>query len=545
MFKKDVWRAGAVDVLVETNGIRSLHHGFIADMDPEHLVIDFGFPGHRSDVIPFSKCRDRGYTDSIFVGNKVRALSQRSADQPWRWYPAKLLAYERQEFAFVEMEVDGVLVRDVLPTDRVENAVELENFQSEMRTYYKYSVELPNDQELISLTERPRFGIWWNREADTIAVKRIAGTLSYLTVNETMLSTTQCTSFLHAVRGLLIGPDEWKPAKRPFQAAFPHGKKRSKSEVLMPMALPPANIQGFTIADVLPEVVLEILSDIDITNQQRCRRVCRTWNHLLTSPVVIKIDIDNLPMRSPAVFGSGCQRENVHIPLSLCKTAGPATKVLIITGQYFGKWQYAPFRSVTAMLKAMNVFVPMIVINRRTIWASDLLEYSDPLRVYLRPEWLDVCGKLALINVDVRALVESQDRLPVVPGFPVIFKCDRLLENSFGVKLKPANIVLDAMNTKSLLDALDGLCPEMSNQDLRSMETELAKRLPQSDELVLQVLRKWQLDDPLLAPEQNGSFKCPKLTSLRKITLYALQYRLRPRPTGGVQVNGMNFQLPF
>ncbi|XP_055343723.1 uncharacterized protein LOC129591893 [Paramacrobiotus metropolitanus] len=558
MVKNDVWRLGAVDVQLEENGL--VQHGIIADLlSDKSLVIDFGYPGHHADVVSTTKCRDHGHIGDVVVGECVSTLFQRSPDHPWCWYPAKLLAYDNQkdvydngnelQYAFVEIDVDGVLVRDVVPADRVE--VVGDGFQSAMKKYRKHTIELPDDQELKSLMSHPRFWKMWNREAKVGCGKYDAGTLTYIVLDTKAITTTQCVGVFQTVRNTLFSRYDWK---RPCQESLPTGAKKLKAEtpdteqepeqhsVLSNLIFPllPDFFRGlFAYHDItpnlvqlardssqmvfmLPEILVEIVCYLDVTNQQRSRRVCTTWNRLLiSSSVVIKVEVDLKVYTAPDSYDRVYQYEK--LPLTLLKMVNQRTRALIITGRLYDKWTYTPFRAIVAMLRAMNVRVPMIVINKRTIWANDLLDYSDPLRVSFRSGWRDVCGKLALIDAEVRSLMESQDLL----SKDCYGSSDRVRENCFGVQLKPANLVIRTMDTDSFLNELDSLCPEMSSQDLRSLRLQWKTRSKRARKILLQVLQKWQLDEPLLAEQHKANFRYLKVTSLRNITLYALQYRLR------------------
>ncbi|XP_055330267.1 uncharacterized protein LOC129582699 [Paramacrobiotus metropolitanus] len=150
------------------------------------------------------------------------------------------------------------------------------------------------------------------------------------------------------------------------------------------------------IIDVLPEITICIFNDyLKADDNLRSRRVCRFWNHVLTS------------RQASSRVHIACTDDCGEIELAtlLFKMVTSATHIVHITGNGFP----APLRTLPAMLAAMKVKLPVISVKNVCIMMEDILDCSHADAVYLNSLWQSVCGKLMLVGVGWKGNVKNQD----------------------------------------------------------------------------------------------------------------------------------------
>ncbi|XP_055343823.1 uncharacterized protein LOC129591951 [Paramacrobiotus metropolitanus] len=524
MFDSDVWRWGAVDVKGSDGLIR---RGMIRDLDPYWgMTVDFDYPDHHADVVPFSRCVTLASTGTYTAGDAVEVLLRHSPQQPWCWHAATLLAGSWNTYAFVEVKQGEETLREVLALERVRAVAPRVPLRWKDK-FHKYEVDLPKNSGLLAVTKEDGFWQRWNDVTGTRGVKIDGEKLVYISAARRAMTKLECTQELHR----LTNP----PAGR--------GMKRTANDENIPS---PNTLRQFTLGDfwpsfkaldapppcintdLPPEMLSRIFSFLDMDEQIKSRRVCHTWNTMLnSSPISLRaqIDVTNCTDRMLATI--------------LHKTVTESTKILVLTGRFegydkFSQKAHAPFRTAMDMLKAKQIKLSCIVISGRAVWADDLLDYSDRQTLKFRTGWRDVCEKLVLEKVGIHALCEAQDRCNAGYGLDRDADWERYgTQSEEGVMVSRATVRMDGRHELgTLLDLLEESSKEVENTERALVEKKLhadyGKCNQKKREHLLSVLKKWQIGDARFRPDVTWSqldFRALDVSSLRKLTVAALLYR--------------------
>ncbi|XP_055330933.1 uncharacterized protein LOC129583239 [Paramacrobiotus metropolitanus] len=515
MFEKNVWRYGAVDVQYD-NGL--MLHGLISDVDKVRgFIVNFGCPSQNADFIPRAKCSDQVKKTEFTIADRVETLCQPAADQPWRWYPSKLLNDPQQGYAFVDIEMGGIVVRKVVPVERVRKICSTTPLKV-VRKYHKHAVRLSEKQREM-LSARPKeFFEKWNKCTKTFGLRAEEGMLVYISTKTTPVADKDSKRHLFYIDSEL-------------RNSVSRGVKRNNVGEIVTASdestVAPGKSQLSINTCLAAELLCEIFSYVDVFQHAKVRRVCRVWEAALQlSPPV------------PSVVIPGSHYDGHRLASVLSETVTRSTKLLALTNKHRLAPRYddsiGRLRTVIAMLKAMKIRIPVIVVSDSIVWGNLLLDYSDPKRLAFYPQWRDVCEKLVLKEVAVRGLMEAQypeDANGAARRKGIV---NRFVDRGWGVTVTVTAGSISMKGSaqlKTLLDLLEKTCPEMTIQRLRMLRPVVGMGF--AGDGILTVLRKWQLGDkrfthdfpkgqsPLTGTSAEG------LRSLKKLTLWALWYHMK------------------
>ncbi|XP_055347082.1 uncharacterized protein LOC129594421 isoform X1 [Paramacrobiotus metropolitanus] len=181
MFENDlVWCYGAVDVQDDDGSFR---HGLIVDVDVARgCFIDFGYPGHHTELIPFHRCFGRISHYLFAPGDTVQILWRGSNSEAFRWYPATVIAGSYHTFAVVEAQRQGKIVKEVARRMWIMPSGERPSF--ELNSYKRLSMPLSWITAVLAKARSKQDFWWWNREHghsfNTIFVKVESRKLLYI-----------------------------------------------------------------------------------------------------------------------------------------------------------------------------------------------------------------------------------------------------------------------------------------------------------------------------------------------------------------------------
>ncbi|XP_055351580.1 uncharacterized protein LOC129597905 [Paramacrobiotus metropolitanus] len=487
MFQRNIWRYGSVEV-VDAKGLA--RHGMIIDVDKERdFTIDFDYTGHHAEKVSNRKYKiSRGapftHSSSLEEDQVPRALFQSSPDHPWCWHPCTVLL-QSFSFSIVEINLGDRVVRDVLPWNRlrVVNPVQCDP-GGITNQYVKHSVRLPDSEGLRDIMKRNGFKRQWHQQTGTIFVKTDETRLFYIAPADHAMTRPECDHQLRLARQHL------GVQKMPCDDAE-------------------------SVNQLLPQTLSEILSLLDVHEQANCRRVCRHWNSIAAS----------LETEFVEIHLAKCQADVLaSVAWLLYNKVTKDTKILKFTKQQSGQSLPSDYNDrlfdinpgfVQDILAIKNLVVPVIAIAHVAIFVHNLLDYSDEQGMKIAQCFGDVCNQLVLQQVEVRCWSIWRYGGPLLPGLNLV---------NGRVMTKSVSAV------RKMRDLLDAACPEINRKNLKCLNERLCDK---SFYGVWKVVRSWQLDDPRFT---NYDTTLPEtftlemaevdLTSLRRITLYALWYDL-------------------
>ncbi|XP_055348415.1 uncharacterized protein LOC129595431 [Paramacrobiotus metropolitanus] len=139
-----------------------------------------------------------------------------------------------------------------------------------------------------------------------------------------------------------------------------------------------------------PELLTEILGYLCAERRTRCRRVCSGWDNIVTCSSSVRIEIDAAPTRA-----------RIALAWALYKTFSTASNVRVLT---FAQYVCTTFwenivPEVAAMLSAMKVTVPVIVLTHLSVEYRDVRPAPPPRERQPVWSWRAVCRKLVLADV--------------------------------------------------------------------------------------------------------------------------------------------------
>ncbi|XP_055342315.1 uncharacterized protein LOC129590898 [Paramacrobiotus metropolitanus] len=412
MFKRDVWRYGAVDVRDSSGLVR---HGLIRDLSHRgHFLVDFDCPQQHRVTVPISQClawrRRRG---GWAVGAPMLTLLRSAPDQPWQWFPATMLAYSSSDngYAFVEVDVaEGDKRQEVVCLDRVKHAPpgadwgELRRkeqhathrgspcvnrysdkfpFEPDLR-YWKYRVSLPLEAGLRQLAGRGEFREWWGDATRTILLRVKNGRLTYLSSTKGAMTKADCAAFLQRIAHSLTRVADQDGSKGLFRLASgptEHSKAAmsDKEAFVMPWESVPY------------ELIVDIFTCLDVDERIACRLVCAHWNAV----------IEELPTSTVCICPAKHREEK--LALALHRTVGADTKILVITrAHHDNEVQDCFLHTVISLLAVKGISVPLIVLAQTTLMVSNL--WRDPGWLKAPLNWSSVCRRFIMLSVEVRVV---------------------------------------------------------------------------------------------------------------------------------------------
>ncbi|XP_055350062.1 uncharacterized protein LOC129596737 isoform X2 [Paramacrobiotus metropolitanus] len=394
MFRKDIWRYGAVTVKTEQD---ELWHGLVADVNSKHgLTVNFGCPQFQAALVPWANfVQGRTWTPEsrLQFGGPALAVYQLTRNVPWRWHRACLLAGSSDyKYAFVELILtDGTVVRDVVGWERVQPLAEMPSCQWDKAPhkapFKKCWIELTGDPQLLAVTQRPDFVEHWLSRTGTIARGMRGRSLLCLATSKEIPRLFARESEIAQVLSW-IGQAELKARwSRSRQANSVNGTDTSPSPGHT-IAID-ANCESYT--QQLPvEVWARIFSFLNAYERVTASEICYTWNRLLKSPpLAVRVEIDLDQHRGVTVAGM------VHHMIM------PSTKTLLLTSsddeRRLKQWPRdsplpSPLHIVVDVLRAKNLRVPRIVLKRCRIRKHSLLGTANG-RSDMAALWCEVLGE--------------------------------------------------------------------------------------------------------------------------------------------------------
>ncbi|XP_055348399.1 uncharacterized protein LOC129595419 [Paramacrobiotus metropolitanus] len=459
MFKKGVWRYGVVDVKDENGLIR---HGMIVDVveDDGDLIVDFGYTGHHADRIPLSSCVAFTNDDPRRVGVCVQFLSQRSTDQPWCWYPAKVLFRIHDPYMYtyvlVEVEFDGQPTLAFVDHDRIrvtEAVCSLEQkavlsdatqraasqfcdkFPIGQLYFHKKRVELGWCPDVLVLAKRRGFRDMWNRLTHTmfvrIEVQPGIMILHYACAwkRSRITDAARCKERLRRADSLLDYHDRKREIR--IEACHKNEKQRKRQKLttdtgsgyscVKPRRLNVHSLKGLVPADAsegatqlwyLPlEVLSEMLSYLVVERKAMCRRVCRDWDALVIHSPTVLIELDPLATYVETTLA--------WMLYGTAKTRSCSIRSLTVTvTQPHRSRRHHARRNLIHitedMLTVLGIQPQIILLSY--IKDADYRDFLPPFQAEQPPPWWPLCKKLLLVEVEL-AIPRNFSKDNVLKGF--------------------------------------------------------------------------------------------------------------------------------
>ncbi|XP_055357042.1 uncharacterized protein LOC129602101 [Paramacrobiotus metropolitanus] len=294
--ERSVYAWNAVDV--EVNGL--LQHGHVigldeSDGDAPRLIVDFQCMAQRSVLMDHGKaydCSRKGKSDkmpeplewtdrfsSAAAGPghlTVEVLLRAHSNQPWTWFPAKLLLFRfaNRKYAFAEAVLGEQRVREVLPVSQIRQPSKTETLQKKLLPPGHFTIRTCSVPDGYWLTMEPAMPAMFRkdlqRECRIHLVSVRSHTLHYLQrsaeppiSDEDARKSVKHVMFRidHGLDPLLRIPNN--EASEPRRKAAATGNERG-------LPLP-------------PELLTEVLTSLSTVDRQRCRRTCQLWEDILTS----------------------------------------------------------------------------------------------------------------------------------------------------------------------------------------------------------------------------------------------------------------------
>ncbi|XP_055348216.1 uncharacterized protein LOC129595287 isoform X2 [Paramacrobiotus metropolitanus] len=409
-----VWHYGAVDAQDKDGSFR---HGFIVDMDPaEGFIIDFGYPGHHAELIPFSRCFGKIPQYLFASGDAVQVLWRSSDNEALCWYPAKVIAGSYYTFAFVETERHGKSVREVV---RKHCIMPLGERPALTRKNYKRH-RLPLNWIILILAKaRSQQDFqWWNRQhghrSDTILVKVERGKLIFIAHSSSAVTSSEFVTYttkdsrwprswsltevfrIMANRVTFCELSIWRRA-----GSKRRGRRLSSKSGVASKFRPRYRYRPCPNNYLPVEIFRRIFSFLEFREQVKCCSVCKFWHTILTTCSRLEFDLQT--------YGHD------DLALAFDKNISEFTRKIILSGNIFivnckpNAWYYSrlfnPVAILTGLLKAKSIKLQTITISDWHVWAPDVLSWSRSLTLQFRSDWKDLCDKLVLDNVYMNGLV--------------------------------------------------------------------------------------------------------------------------------------------
>ncbi|XP_055351895.1 uncharacterized protein LOC129598152 [Paramacrobiotus metropolitanus] len=532
-----VWPYGAVDV---RDGDGSFRHGLVIALIPEKgFLVDFGYRSHEAEFVSFSRCFGNEY-NPLACKKAVEILWRGSKKDAWRWYPATIVAGSLYTFTMVEMYRKGKLVREVVRKWDLQRAEDRPLL--DLNRYRLHSVKLNLPLKILAQKRSREDFRWWNRiygrSANVILQNVEHGRLFYISSrSKEYFSPSDFWKLAKVFRRMAT-----RSAPRQMLSRFPHcisenvpvdtGRRFIDRKFLLNFCQrgqKSGNLEAHLpcIDKVLPvELIGRIFSFLELRTRVKCRLVCKSWLNVLTfAPACAVVQIDLLLYY------------NDELSRALDRNITATTKKLILFSTAQDSNASDPLTTVIGLLKLKGIRIHTICIAHFDVWTNDVLAFSSELNLKVRSEWSDVCDRLVLDDVRVYGLAYLdeegcrclRDKGMGDGSYDMRFD---YLDFKATIKVNSWKIhTNDAGEMGSALEVLENACLPMSDEDCRALQTAMdAKGLPQHT--AIQVLKQWQAGDARvdrISPLTNIPLADPPLNSLRKLTLFALQWHLLPR----------------
>ncbi|XP_055353821.1 uncharacterized protein LOC129599557 isoform X2 [Paramacrobiotus metropolitanus] len=267
----DAWNA----VDVEVDGM--LQHGHVIDIqdsDPLCLIVDFGCPSQQSVSVEYGrafgcssvpaderpKVRKKKRAPELTEYPDMQALLRACPDQPWIWYPARIIIPRLiglANFVIVEATLAGQVIREILPRVQIRPSPSASELRSRIIQLGHFFITLNSlgDRYLTVVTDKP-IPSDQGREGEQQCV--LIAYLRYMQRRRNNLAKTRNA----AVTGEFCHVSETDDGMGTMSGAWERG-------LLLPVVL-----------------LAEVFQSMDSIHRQQCRRVCRLWGDIIISPLV-------------------------------------------------------------------------------------------------------------------------------------------------------------------------------------------------------------------------------------------------------------------
>ncbi|XP_055348198.1 uncharacterized protein LOC129595274 [Paramacrobiotus metropolitanus] len=363
-----LWRRGRRSSEVDDGSFR---HGLITDMDAsEGFIVNFGYPDHRAEPIPFHRCFEHTAYFRFAAGDTVHILWRGSDNEAFRWYLARVIAGSSYTFAYVETQRQGEIVREVVKRSWIMASGERRPL---MLSWYKqHSSSACWIVSLFALARSRKDFEWWNHEhgRDKILVKVMTGKLIYINCYDHCGWSFWETIgiFRMMARRKKLDENDRNAGKKG------HGKRFFFKSCLASRSRTRYHYQS-CINTCLPiEVFRQVFFFLDFWEQLNCRIVCRSWHTLLTTvPTCLRTEF-NLQ-----------EYENDELACVFDKDISQSTRHIILTGNgQQASRSTDPIAVLIDLLKAKSIKLQSIAICNWYVWAPDIFSWSSSLSVHVR-----------------------------------------------------------------------------------------------------------------------------------------------------------------
>ncbi|XP_055327414.1 uncharacterized protein LOC129580772 [Paramacrobiotus metropolitanus] len=343
-----IWCYGAVDVKDDDGFFR---HGMITDMDmPRGFIIDFGYPDHHAELIPFHRCFGKISHNRFAARNTVQILWRGSVNEAYRWYPAIVIAGSSYTVPFVVTQRHGEIVKEVVRRSWMMQLEERPPIK--LQKFNRHSSSAGWIATVLGQARSREDLQFWNRQQGirdtTILVKLERGKLIYISCFPEAYSFWDPLEIFQSMM-----------AKRKTVKEL---KKASKSTT-------PYNYQACINACLPAETFRQIFFFLEFPDQLNCRRVCSSWHHILTSaPTCLQLDFN---LQKNMYWAEG-------LALTFDRNISQSTRNIILSSNSERTYHSAnPTGILIVLLKAKNIKVQTITVSNLHIWAPDIFSWSS------------------------------------------------------------------------------------------------------------------------------------------------------------------------
>ncbi|XP_055357861.1 uncharacterized protein LOC129602748 [Paramacrobiotus metropolitanus] len=313
--ERKVTEWNSVYALMDEN--RPLQHGSVVNVVENGLIVDFHCPARRSVLVEFGKVFDAWFdkpSSWFWCGNPrfphpweddygpppanadrlaVRVLLRARPEDPWVWYPGKLLIFGFEygdDWMFVEVDMGGALRRELIHSSQMLYPMTDEELQRIVIKPGDFVTRCVNLPEGYWTSVTPALSAALSQKIDDDLGGRCISVLSekmLMMQHRTGRPITAdhlagCFEKAKTVSGLYV------KCGREYRCSFhppPLKTKRKK----------PLTTCGRGIS--LPLILLaDIFQSLDTIGRLRCRRTCYAWDAILTSAEVcseVRVSFDH------------------------------------------------------------------------------------------------------------------------------------------------------------------------------------------------------------------------------------------------------------
>ncbi|XP_055353114.1 uncharacterized protein LOC129599020 [Paramacrobiotus metropolitanus] len=528
--ERSVYAWNAVDV--EVDGL--LQHGHVIDIqdadgrEPQ-LIVNFGSPAHESVLVKYGKvfdCSSRSADERSTYGRPsqnvqrpkkrqhtgngtlldcfmldcapaVQALLCERSDQPWRWFPAKLLLVRVEalkNFALVDITLAGQPIRELLPYSQIRQPPSAEDLRRRRLQPGDFFITLNSLDDRYLTAEPSRIALPSRQEGQQEC--RLVAYLRYKKRRRGMPALNDKSVYCDA------GLDN---LNQDFQDDFDCGMYTDREHGLF-----------------LPVVLLmEVFQSLDVIYRQRCRRTCRLWEDILSSPQLLQVFCVALPM--PGSPSTADYRMDTYVTCNcIVKQITPAVRAVCLRDHRYDHRDFEGlFDSLTPAGQAIKFTQQILESSDFHIQRLVLHQHTTPMlnQEYNLEEYLD---DLAQLYSGLESCCDC-----------IVWKdCQLLLTEDISFKFPIVVIRLDTVNAELLWDLFEGHldCGDLSGLDSAVQWTAKNVNIKSQDGCcrLLKILQAFKFGDPRSSVygaarswlvDNNVGISSSEVKELRKICL--------------------------